>query len=147
MLYTHQLPEYGVLVAPDGKTETDLTPADAMVVRARLTRPLSRESVVDCLARPLQFPEPYGRNWDAFHESLRDLQWLSWQCLVLLVEDADLLLELEALQVVIFLKLLSNSAAFWKWSGKSFTTILAGGDKLDHLVYRVLADWHVKDVP
>jgi RNAse (barnase) inhibitor barstar len=40
----------------------------------------------------LQFPDYFGANWDAFHDCLDDLGWLSADAVVLVLLDADKLL-------------------------------------------------------
>lgn len=37
----------------------------------------------------LKFPPYFGWNWDAFHDCLRDLQWLSADHHVVIIESAD----------------------------------------------------------
>lgn len=37
----------------------------------------------------LKFPEYFGWNWDAFHDCLRDLQWLSSDYHILIIESAE----------------------------------------------------------
>lgn len=39
-----------------------------------------------------QFPNYFGENWDAFEECLRDLSWLNYEAIVLVITDTENLL-------------------------------------------------------
>lgn len=44
--------------------------------------------LLDALAQAMQFPEYFGRNWDALDECLRDMSWLPAKGYVLFLHDA-----------------------------------------------------------
>lgn len=48
----------------------------------------SRDELLDAIAAALEFPDYFGRNWDALDECLRDLAWLPADGYVLIVRDA-----------------------------------------------------------
>ncbi len=50
---------------------------------------VSPAALFAALARALEFPAYFGRNWDAVDECLRDLEWLGANRVVLVVEGAD----------------------------------------------------------
>ena len=46
------------------------------------------DDLLDALAQAMQFPEYFGRNWDALDECLRDMSWLPAKGYVLFLRDA-----------------------------------------------------------
>jgi RNAse (barnase) inhibitor barstar len=46
------------------------------------------DDLLDTLAQAMQFPEYFGRNWDALDECLRDMSWLPARGYVLFLHDA-----------------------------------------------------------
>jgi len=98
---------------------------------------------IEMIAGAFNCPEPYGRNWDALHEVLRDLDWFQWNSVVLHLMNARQLLSLPAATAVVMLKILSNSSCYWKARGKTFLTVPEGDKELYGLVYNALSDWHL----
>ena len=48
----------------------------------------TKQQLLACLARELQFPPHFGHNWDALEECLRDLSWLPPDAPVVLIHES-----------------------------------------------------------
>jgi hypothetical protein len=53
----------------------------------------TKAALLDALAHAFALPAATGRNWDAIEEALADLEWLPARGYILIVSDADVLLE------------------------------------------------------
>jgi RNAse (barnase) inhibitor barstar len=74
----------------------------------------TKSGLFDEFASRLDFPDYFGRNWDALDECLSDLGWLRGVAYAILIERASRLLEDEASdQLLIFLKTIEHAAADW----------------------------------
>jgi len=73
---------------------------------------------MQAIATALEFPEWFGRNWDALEDCLSDLSWREAPGRVLVFEHAVAGDELEMLSDV-----LAASAEFWKGRGKPFIAV------------------------
>jgi hypothetical protein len=67
----------------------------------------------DCAAA-LQFPPHFGENWDAFEETINDLEWLRGDAYTILITSSNHLLD-KALpdQLQILLKVLDQAGEEW----------------------------------
>jgi hypothetical protein len=92
--------------APDG--------ARGIVRIVRGRRCTTREGLFYEWAAALQFPSYFGENWDAFEECLSDLEWLPGKGLVLLVTQADRILELAPHELNTWGDVLKMAAAEWR---------------------------------
>ncbi len=70
----------------------------------------SREALFDALADGLRLPDYFGRNWDALHDCLGDLEWLPPGVVEIRHEDVPLANDPEARRVS--LELLREAAEF-----------------------------------
>ncbi|APE22634.1 hypothetical protein SVEN_3560 [Streptomyces venezuelae ATCC 10712] len=80
------------IVTPSGGVPLgELLPASGRVYVARLDgREMSDEvTTFQQFEEALKFPAYFGWNWDAFHDCLRDLQWLASDHHVLIIESAE----------------------------------------------------------
>ncbi len=69
---------------------------DGLVVRhLRGSKMLTNGDLFDEFAAVLQFPHYFGENWDAFDECLNDLEWLPANGYLIVIFDADRVLEKE----------------------------------------------------
>ena len=68
---------------------TEAARAELVVTSIDLTDCREKHELLRRLALALQIPEPFGENWDALADSLRDLSWLPGWGHVLLIEQAD----------------------------------------------------------
>lgn len=76
--------------------------------------------VFGVLAKSLDFPEWFGRNWDALEDCLSDLSWRQARGYVLLFRDFE---ALDQDQLGILIDVLASSAEFWAGRGKPFFAV------------------------
>jgi RNAse (barnase) inhibitor barstar len=90
------------------------TPGRQAIVRViRGAKSRSAADFFNECAAALQFPDYFGENWDALDECLRDLEWLPGDAYLLVLTDADLLLDRDADELGTLLKLLEHAANEW----------------------------------
>ncbi|HEX4927308.1 MAG TPA: barstar family protein [Burkholderiales bacterium] len=78
----------------------------------------AKQGVFDALARALEFPAWFGRNWDALEDCLGDLSWRPAGGELLLFETFPSGKELEML-----LDVLRSSAQFWAARSRPFFAV------------------------
>lgn len=49
----------------------------------------TKQAFLEEMARGLRFPDYFGRNWDAFEESIQDLKWLPAKGYVLVIDHFE----------------------------------------------------------
>jgi RNAse (barnase) inhibitor barstar len=76
--------------------------------------------VFGVLAKSLDFPDWFGRNWDALEDCLSDLSWRQARGYVLLFRDFE---ALDQDQLGILIDVLASSAEFWAGRGKPFFAV------------------------
>lgn len=64
-------------------------------------------------ARAMKFPDYFGHNWDALEECLTDLEWLPAKGYILLISDADLVLEKDEEGFQSFVDVLRDAGEAW----------------------------------
>lgn len=70
-----------------------------------------REKLFDCLSEELQFPDYFGRNWDALYDLLCDLSWIDVKRVVLLHEGLP---ALQGAALSAYLEILADSISTWR---------------------------------
>ena len=84
---------------------------EALAVRiVDATRCATSPELFDEWAAALEFPDHFGRNWDAFEECVADLEWLPRNACGVLVMHADSLLERETGRLPTLLAALRSAA-------------------------------------
>jgi len=73
----------------------------------------TKAALLDALAHVFALPATVGRNWDATEEALADLEWLPARGYVLIVTDADVLLEGAPEDYHIFVAMLEDVGREW----------------------------------
>ena len=76
--------------------------------------------VFGVVAKSLNFPEWFGRNWDALEDCLSDLSWRQALGYVLLFRNFE---ALDQDQLGILIDVLASSAEFWAGRGKTFFAV------------------------
>ncbi|HSB45017.1 MAG TPA: barstar family protein [Nitrospira sp.] len=64
-------------------------------------------------ARALDFPDYFGHNWDALEECLADLEWLPAKGYVLILTDAEQVLQDDEADYATLLEVLSDAGEAW----------------------------------
>ncbi len=83
-------------------------------VVARIGQADSKESLLRELAAQLQFPMPYGGNWDALEEMLRRFEWTDARSVLIVHEDVP---RLSPGDLDTYLAILRGANAFWQQRG------------------------------
>jgi RNAse (barnase) inhibitor barstar len=103
-----------LLVADDDAPAALPTPGPGFVVRTvdgRRCR--TKRALLDELARALEFPAHFGRNWDALADCLTDLGWLPARGYWLVVTAADRLLARDPAGYATFVGVLDDVGRAW----------------------------------
>ena len=67
------------------------------------------------IAEKLQFPDYFGRNWNALDECLQDLDWLDSNSIKILINDFNKILKDDhSEEKNIFIDCLTDAAVFWE---------------------------------
>lgn len=88
--------------------------------RIDLTAVADKAALMQCLQDALQFPEWFGRNWDALEDCLTDMSWHDDVGYVLLVDGGR---ELRRHDKALFLTLadvLKSAADYWRGAERPF---------------------------
>lgn len=94
------------------------------VARIGLAGASDKATLMERIARALEFPQWFGGNWDALEDCLTDLSWLKADGHVLLFEHAA---EMPADERGVLEDVLASSAAYWAERRRPFIAILVGG--------------------
>ncbi|HLH08251.1 MAG TPA: barstar family protein [Terriglobales bacterium] len=74
----------------------------------------TREDLMDRLARALGFPSYFGKNWDAFLDMVTDLSWNPASGYIVLLKNAESLLQLPSEHLATFVRLCSAAVERWQ---------------------------------
>lgn len=74
-----------------------------------------RQPALDAFAKALEFPDWFGRNWDALEDCLTDLSWRQADGYVVLLEGGA--------AEGMLLDVLASTAEFWAGQGKPFFAV------------------------
>lgn len=107
-----------------------LEPAGWRVLLLDGARIRSKATFLSEAARAFQFPSYFGHNWDAFEESLNDLEWVPAKGYVVLFPHAGLFAQSPDGHTA--LAILSDATRKWKELGTPMY-ILLGGAKAEPL--------------
>jgi RNAse (barnase) inhibitor barstar len=110
------------------------------VVRLSLSGARDKESLLDRFAKALRFPAHFGRNWDAFHDCLCDLDWLGDKGLLLLVSGAKDFVEANEEGFHTAVEILHGAAEFWRERKKSFWVLIDVDDAMALKLPEIVAD-------
>ncbi len=81
---------------------------------------LSKGEVLAAFAKALDFPDWFGRNWDALEDCLGDLSWRKADGHVLLITDFD---RVPRDELGVLREVLAASAEFWAGRGRPFFAV------------------------
>lgn len=89
-------------------------------------RVTSKEEFLTVVAQALEFPGYYGRNWDAFDECIRDLEWLPARGYVLVLDEYQWLAQRDPENWTIALAILKEAATTWSRTDTPMYVLLRG---------------------
>jgi RNAse (barnase) inhibitor barstar len=98
--------------------------SNVRAVRIELRGVAGKDELFDRISRALQFPEWFGRNWDALEDCLCDLSWSPATGHILLLECAD---SLKADERGILADVLATAASSWAERGRPFFAVFLDG--------------------
>lgn len=115
---TQLAPWMHIVTTGDGLCLDHLLPTSGHVYVARLDgQDLPDEmSTFEQFYSSLKFPEYFGWNWHAFYDCLRDLQWLSADYHILIIESADSALCRDSVARTEFYKSLWRAGQRWSYT-------------------------------
>ncbi len=101
------------------KTEEELFQYESIqrkfcLASVQLANIQTSEEVMQRVGTALNFPSYFGGNWDAFLDMLTDLSWTPAPRYVVLLRNAEALLQLPTEHLGIFLRLCSAVVARWQ---------------------------------
>jgi RNAse (barnase) inhibitor barstar len=105
-------------------------PAEFAIAVLDGTDAATRSGFFQELARSLDFPDYFGRNWDAVYDCLTDFNWLPADGYVLVLDGFDQFATNEAEQWNIALKVLREACAFWQPLSRQMLALLYGPSEL-----------------
>lgn len=94
----------------------------------------NKETFLNEVALSLQFPDYFGKNWDALQDCLTDLEWVSAQGYVIFYEDAESFAQQNPQDWKIALNVLSSAVEFWQEEDIPMYVLIKGtGDAIAQL--------------
>ncbi len=100
------------------------TTAGLQVYRIDLGKARSKNQLLDAFAKVLNFPEQFGKNWDALNDCLSDLAWLDGKGWVVILSNCQPFATSHEEDFATLLDLLEGVTVSWKEDGKPFWVIV-----------------------
>jgi|SRR5579871_1796864 len=113
------------------EVERDAKAAGLHVVRMDIGHAHHKEEFLDHVAKGLQFPPHFGRNWDALKDCLIDLSWIEAKGYVLLFEKSKHFGAGHRHEFEDAMEVLELAAQTWKQDGKPFWAFIHGAQGWD----------------
>jgi RNAse (barnase) inhibitor barstar len=107
----------GVYHQPHGAADDLLRAAEAngfAGFRIELSDVMDKDGLLAAIAQAMDFPDWFGRNWDALADCLTDLEWLAATGFVIVLEHCDGIHGHAKADFVTFLQVFSHSAEAWR---------------------------------
>jgi RNAse (barnase) inhibitor barstar len=106
--------------------------AGLAIFRIDIGRAHDKKDFLAHVAKALSFPDWFGGNWDALHDCLTDLDWLSTKTgYVLLFEKSERFGASHKQEFESATAVLSAAAEYWKTQGRPFWALIAVSKKWD----------------
>ena len=108
------------------KIEQAATGAGLTLIRIDLKGLASKAGLLGRVARALNFPDWFGKNWDALNDCLTDLSWLDGRGWVIIFENSK---HLAARKPQVFhsaVKVFQSANDYWRQAGKPFWVLFHG---------------------
>ena len=90
-----------------------------------------KEDLIGHLDKALSFPSHFGKNWDALHDCLTDLEWLDSKGVVLLFEKSKHFGAGHKHDFETAMEVFKSAAEYWQGKGKPFLTLIHGAQGWD----------------
>ena len=115
----------GVYRAPHGRDITDaLRDSRLRLARIELAGVTTKDALLGSIAAPLDFPEYFGKNWDALKDCLADLSWFTERGHVLVFERFN---QIPASDLQVLMEILGDVAPLWAKDDRPFFAVFIGG--------------------
>ncbi len=85
-----------------------------------------KASFLNTIAGAMNFPAYFGRNWDAFEESVRDLEWAAAPGYVVLLDAPAQFAQAEPREWAMTLDIFRNAVAHWQKEGIPMYVLVRG---------------------
>jgi RNAse (barnase) inhibitor barstar len=108
------------LIADPKDIERAAKTAGLFVVRVDLKRLGSKTGFLGRAARALEFPQWFGKNWDALNDCLTDLSWLGGNGWVIIFENAKGLAERKPQIFQNAVEVFESASDHWRRAGRPF---------------------------
>ena len=96
------------------------------LIRVSLKDVHDKQSLLDAIASALDFPEWFGRNWDALEDCLTDLSWKKASGYVLLLEHSAEFARRLPHELAVAIEVFESVAEYWDERDKPFWTLFGG---------------------
>jgi RNAse (barnase) inhibitor barstar len=99
-----------------------------------------KNDLLKLLAKTLRFPDSFGKNWDALHDSLTDLSWLRGKGWVLVLANGDVLARNHEDVFNTAVDVFSAAAESWRNQRKPFWVLIEGKADWEPNLPEIIAD-------
>ncbi|MBA3902523.1 MAG: hypothetical protein C0522_02430 [Rhodocyclaceae bacterium] len=94
------------------------------VYRVGLGRTKDKEDLLDRIALVLEFPDWFGRNWDALQDCLTDLSWQPAEGHVVILDECDAFRIDHSEDFTTMLQVFGSAADYWREEHIPFWTLV-----------------------
>lgn len=115
----YHLPSAGV-----GEVGAAAEDSELAMFRVDLQGVATKDAFLDAVASSLQFPDWFGRNWDALEDCLTDMSWHPAPGYVAILSHADDFRNKEEAEFLLALRVFQSAAESWRAEGVPFWTLV-----------------------
>jgi RNAse (barnase) inhibitor barstar len=131
-VYRSKLPADEVIAA--AKT------AGLRVFKIDVGKARGKNDLLNLLAKALEFPDHFGKNWDALHDCLTDLSWLPGKGWVVILLNGDVLARNHEAIFITAVDVFSAAAESWRSQNKPFWVLIQGQAAWEPKLPEIIAD-------
>jgi len=102
--------------------------ANLVCVRIDIGHAHDKADFLDHIARSMEFPQWFGRNWDALADCLKDLSWLPGKGWIVVLEKSKHFGAGHRHEFDEAMAFMAEIADYWRAQGKPFWTLIGGPD-------------------
>lgn len=85
-----------------------------------------KEQFLNHAAVAMNFPDHFGKNWDAFYDCLTDMDWVDGKGFLIYFDHTDAFAAHNESQLETVIELFEDAIAYWKGEGRPMTVLLSG---------------------